>query len=402
MRRAPFLAAAGLLLCACNAQFTPETLVDSLRILSVVAEPPEVAPGEESTLRLLQTDPTRAAKDTSIIWVGCEPDPQDLGRSACNNAAILLKPSLITDYPPGLRVLGFNSATIGYRPAADVFDVLAADDPIRQNGSVGQVLAIVVGEKVSLTATGEELEAIFKRVETKETPAVIGITRVLVSQKAAKNHNPVIDGLTFDGAPLPKGASLQVQAGQRVALGVRVPEASREVYDELLPSGPSQRTEAVVGAWYSSGGRFSRERFDVTSPDSSDVFIAPGSEEFPEDAVPSGRRGDLWLVVRDNRGGQAFESFGFYVCDPSLPAPKVTSIEPPAAPGGYVVVRGENLDQVLDVVVGDTALSSGAFRAGPPPEFLALQPPLAAGSYPVTVRGKNCGSAETGLTYTVP
>jgi len=33
-----------LLLSGCGAQFKPETLVDALRVLSIKAEPPEVAP----------------------------------------------------------------------------------------------------------------------------------------------------------------------------------------------------------------------------------------------------------------------------------------------------------------------------------------------------------------------
>jgi hypothetical protein len=401
MRRALLLLPAAGLLGACNAQFTPETLVDSLRILSLVAEPPEVAPGETTSLRLLQTDPTRPAKSTSIIWVGCEPDPQDLGRSACNNASVLLKPSLITDYPPGLKLLGFGSAMATYSSTPGVFSVLEPGDPIRQNGTVGQVLAIVVGEEVPLDAVGEELAAIFKRVEDKVTPAVIGVTRIIVSERPVKNRNPIIAGLTFDGAPLPKGATVQVLPGQELTLGVEVPDSAREVYDELLPAGPVSKTEVVVGAWYSSAGRFSRERFDVASTEST-VFTAPGSDLFPSDPVPERRRGDLWLVVRDNRGGQAFEAFQFYVCDAAQPTPKITSIEPPTEIGGYLVLRGENLEQVLDVVIGDAALDNGGFRAGAPPAFVGLLPPLASGSYPVSVRAKNCTGSSTGLTYTVP
>ncbi len=46
-------------LSGCGVQFLPETLVSSLRILSLTSEPPEVAPGQPSTVSVLYGDPTR-------------------------------------------------------------------------------------------------------------------------------------------------------------------------------------------------------------------------------------------------------------------------------------------------------------------------------------------------------
>lgn len=384
---------------SCGAAFTPETLVDSLRILAISSDPPEVAPGAPSNVSVLSADPTRVGKTDTIIWVGCEPDPQDLNRSACNDASILVKPSLITSYPAGLKLLGFGPKAT-YASTPQVFDTLEPENPIRQNGSVGQVIVIVVAEEVQVTAMGEELNAVFRRIENKETPTAIGLTRIVVSEKAEKNQNPTITTLTFDGAPLPIGARLQVKPGQEVALGVEVPESSREHYTEQQPSGPMKKQEVVVGAWYSSNGRFSRERFDVTSTDST-TFYAPGSSKFPEDPVPEKRTGQLWLVVRDNRGAQAFEQFRFFVCDESLPTPKVTSITPPASATDQVVVSGENMNRVLDIVIGGKALETSTYSASRG-AFVGFEPQLPPGTYPVTMRGQNCSTVDTGLTYTVP
>lgn len=391
-----------LLSSSCGAQFTPETLVDSLRILSIVSDPPEVNPGQQSTVSVLFGDPTRVGQPNTIIWVGCEPDPLDQNRSACNDASILVKPTLITEYPPGLKLLGFGSKTNAiYSSSADVFSPLSPENTIRLNGSVGQVMAIVIAEEVNLSAMGDELTAVFQRIENKETPAAIGLTRILVSEKAQKNQNPTIDGLTFDDAPLPQGARLQVRPGQEVKLGVAVPESSRERYDELQPSGPVAKQEVVVGAWYSSNGRFSRERFDVTTEEPT-IFYAPGSTRFPEDPVPERRTGQLWLVVRDNRGAQAFEQFRFYVCDETLPTPRVTSITPPAVAGDPVLVRGDDMPRVLDILIGGVALGTSTYSSARG-AFVGFPPELVSGmTYSVTMRGQNCSSVDTGLTYTVP
>jgi hypothetical protein len=331
--------------------------------------------------------------------VGCEPDPQDLNRSACNDASLLIKPTLITEYPKGLKLLGFGPHAT-YASTPGVFDVLAPEDPIRQNGSVGQVITIVIAEDVKVSAMGDELKAVFQRIQDKVTPAAIGLTRIVVSQKAQKNQNPTITDLTFDGDPLPLGARLQVRPGQEVALGVEVPESAREHYTELQPSGPVDKQEVVVGAWYSSNGRFSQERFDVTST-APTTFYAPGSKKFPEDPVPEKRTGQLWLVIRDNRGAQAFEQFRFYVCDDTLPMPVVRTVTAPTVAGDPVLVTGDNMPNVLDILIGGVALETSTYSASRG-AFVGFPPTLPSGTYPVTMRGQNCSSVDTGLTYVVP
>jgi hypothetical protein len=184
-----------------------------------------------------------------------------------------------------------------------------------------------------------------------------------------------------------------------VALRVSVPESARETYTLKQPAGLVEETEAIVGAWYSSSGRFSQARFDVFDSPETD-FVAPGSAEAPDDPVPERRTGTVYLVVRDSRGGQAFTSYPFYVCDDST-APRVTAIAPPTSSEDRVVVTGENLANALDVVVGDVALAQGSYSPGRQ-SFLGAPPALPPGTYPVRVRGKDCSDADTGLTYTVP
>lgn len=395
-----FVLSSLVLLSGCGVEFTPETLINSLRVMAIRAEPPEVRPAEATRLEVLYSDPSRIGLPNTIIWVGCEPDPLDMNRSACNDASILIKPSLITEYPPGLTLLGFGPRA-SYASKADAFGVLAPEDPIRKNGSVAVVMSIVVGEEVEVSAMGDELNAVFRRIESKETPAAIALTRVLVSEKTeGRNQNPVISNLTFDGQDLPVGARLQVTAGQKVQLGVSVPESSRERYVEQQPSGPVEKQEVVVGAWYSIGGRFSQERFDVSQSDTT-TFTAPGATEFPEDPVPERRGGQLWLVVRDNRGAQAWEQFRYYVCDESLPSATVTGIQAPASESDPVVVTGTNMNRALDVVIGDRALTNGTYSAARD-AFVGYLSGLAPGTYPVRLRGQNCVNADTGLTYTVP
>ena len=395
--RAPILISL-LVLCACGANFKPETLVDGLRVLSITANPPEVAPGETASLDILHFDPTRPLSETTVVWVGCEPDPIDFNRSACNDTTALLQPTAFATFPPGVRLLGFGTHA-SYASAGTLFDGVDAGDPVRTNGTSGPALAVVIGEKINPTADDAELRDLFGRIERQELQTVFAITRVTVSEKEKKNHNPGLAPLRFDGQPLVPNAKLLVKPGQRVKVTPQAVEGSAETYEVVLPGGTESRSESLVVAWYSSSGRWDRARVDLAM-DPTTTFIAPGAAENPDDPVPEKRTGALFTVLRDDRGGKAFATTPFFVCD-DAPTPVVREVKAPTNPGDPITVRGENASSIVDVVIGGVALTRGAYSAGID-AFLGEVPPLPAGTYPVQVRARNCQTVETGLTWNQP
>jgi hypothetical protein len=385
-----------LLLEGCNAQFKPETLVDSLRVLAITAEPPEVAPGESAQLDILQLDPSRPTGKTTVVWVGCEPDPIDFNRSACNDTSALLQPTAFATFPPGVRVLGFGTRA-GYASASTLFDALPPEDPVRANGTSGPVLGVVIGEEVKPTSSDAELRELFGRIERQEVQTVMALTRVTVTERLTKNHNPKLEALEVDGVALPKNAKLQLHEGATVTLLPRATEDSPETYSVLLPSGPSERSESLVVSWYSTVGRFDQARIDVTGG-ALTKFISPGSQA--DDPVPEKRTGTVWLVMRDGRGGQHFETVPFYVCDDS-PTPTLRALQGPTSMGDPIVATGDDMSGALDLVIGGAALTRASFSPGRN-AFIGDVPTLPSGSYPVQLRAKNCAIVDTGLTWVVP
>ncbi|MBL8955406.1 MAG: hypothetical protein JNK82_31820 [Myxococcaceae bacterium] len=381
---------------ACGVQLKPETLVDKLRVLSIVAEPPEVKPGESAQLSALLLDPSSAR--TTVIWVGCEPDATGNNYTACNDTSGLLQPTSFTTFPEGVRILGIGN-NASYASGVNLFDGVPEGDSTRFNGVVGPVLAVVIGEEIDPTSTNEELAELFARIERQEVKSVFALSRITVSEREPPNLNPRFEGLDVDGVALPKNAVLQVQPGQEVALHVHA--APGETYTLQLPTGREERTEPIVGAWYSTNGRFSQERFDVITG-SDTFFLAPGSAEVPEDPVPQRRFGTLWLVLRDGRGGQAHTAVRFFTCDETLPEPKALTLTPPTAEGAPVSIKGMNLSSALDAVVGGIALVRGSYSTAQDAFLGDLPPELPPGTYPVTLRTKRCTSIETGLTLTIP
>ena len=388
--------ALGAVLSACGSNIKPETLVEKMRVLSIVAEPPEVNPGESSELVELTLNP---GGKTTVVWIGCQPDPFNQGRGACNDVTAALRPTSFADFPPGTSLLGFGPKA-GYTVRSDLFDVLTPDDPTRQNGTVGQILAVTLGDEIKATTTPEEFRALFARIEAREIQTLLSVTRVLATDRVVKNTNPKLSELLVNGEALPVNATLAVQPGEKVELEPRVPDAARETYTLVTPDGPVERTEQVVGAWYSTAGRFSEPRVDLFS-ETRAVFTAPGSVEVPDDPVPDRRTGKVWFVVRDGRGGQSWRELPLFVCDAAFTTPSVSAVEPPASPGDPVIIRGSNLANALDVVVGPVALANGSFSPGRD-AFLGDAPALPPGTYPVSVRGKDCSLVQTGLTYVVP
>ncbi|MFT3710693.1 MAG: hypothetical protein QM817_23975 [Archangium sp.] len=385
-----------VLLCGCNASFKPETLVDGLRVLAITASPPEVDPGQPAGLDVLQLDPSRPGGKTTVVWVGCEPDPIDFNRSACNDTSALLQPTAFATFPPGVRLLGFGTHA-AYASASTLFDGLTPEDPVRSNGTSGPVLAVVIGEEVKPTSSDEELRVLFGRIERQEVQTVMALTRITVTQRSKKNQNPRLAAFELDGVAQPKGAKLQLHEGATVTLLPRVTDDSRELFSVLLPNGPEEKSETLVASWYSTSGRFDQARIDV-SEGALTKFIVPGA--LADDPVPEKRTGTLWTVVRDGRGGQFFEALPFFVCDSSA-TPNVRQLVPPTLNGDPIVARGENMSGVLDLIINGVALTRGSYSSARD-EFSADVPVLPRGTYPVTMRSKNCAEVDTGLTWTVP
>ncbi|MHB8877187.1 MAG: IPT/TIG domain-containing protein, partial [Myxococcaceae bacterium] len=387
----------------------PETVVDGLRVLGVRATPAELHPGQVARLEALVVDPSRPGRRNTVVWLGCDPDPFDLGRSACSDPAVLSNPSAlggaadggVAQLPTGMHAIGFNEVA-GYAAPPDTFAQVPEGDPRRQRGTVAQVLALAVAEEVSPAATPEEISALLARVRAKEVKSVIALFRIRITEEAAVNQNPSLAALLVDEVPLPEGATLRVAPVGEVRLETTVPEGTFEDYQVLQPEGPLAKTEKVVAAWYSSWGRFAEARVSLRSellPEGGVArFTPPGGETEP---MPDDRAGAFYVVLRDTRGGQTWAQYPGFLCDASLPAPVASALSPTSGPAdgnAPLSLTGTDLDQALDVLVGGKALVKGAWSPARG-RFEGALPRLAPGEYPVLVRGKNCADVQTGLSY---
>jgi len=379
MRLLPVL----LLASACGGSWKPVTVIEGLRVIGVRADPPEVRPGQPASLEALVLDPTRPGERTTMVWLGCEPDPFGAGRGACNDLASIGDQNALLDsmrLPDGVKLIGLgNRAT--YATSPNLFDVLAADDDRRKKGTVGTIASLAVAADVPLNATPEELAPIFEKVQSKEIASQLTLFRVRVSENAVQNVNPTIDALIIDGQTVPKGAAAMIQPFVEHYMDLAAHEM--EPFSEIAPMGVVEKEERLVVSWYSTAGRFSYDRVALGT-DVKSRYVGPG-DEVENDPIPEGRRGTFWTVVRDSRGGQVWAEWPFFVCDLGRPWPRVTQVE---RSGGQLILRGENLEQILDVVA---TTPNAAVRGGYSAVLKAWVGDDTPG--PLELRTRGCGRA---------
>ncbi|RMG19639.1 MAG: hypothetical protein D6729_04665 [Deltaproteobacteria bacterium] len=299
--------------CGGEGNLRPPTLVDRLRILGVQAEPPEIPPLEDATLRVLAVDPE--GRELGFVFVACDPifdpDPGAPTFTACESAANLEDPEAARAlFESGdARLLGLDLASpeAVYTPPRDAegrpIDLMAelpAGDPRRRTG--GSITVVV------LAAPLEELEAALldpKAADLSSTETALALKRITLSEQPRPNENPALRGLRSGGALLTPRSALSFPPGVDVTLRAEVTPESLEHYERLRPDGTNEkRQETITVSWYSSAGRFGDRRTQAGEPN---LFRAPGPEGPPP--PPAGGRIELWMVARDGRGGTDWMAF---------------------------------------------------------------------------------------------
>ncbi len=379
----------GCLLSACQDEFRPVTLIENLRVLGMRGDPAELKPGESARLSALVVDPSRPDSSSSVLWVGCEPDPFNANRTACSDVGVVGSASSVAGLPPGTRIIGFND-TASYLAPADIFNAFPLDDVRRRVGTTGQVLAVAIAEEVAPTATMAALQEVLGRVQRGETRSVVTLFRLPIAEGVAKNAHPSAPRLIVDGDALPLGARLALKPNQVLQLDVEIEPQDFEAYVQVTPSGDDAKVERVVAAWYATRGELSQARTVLGESVKTALKL---TKSVAEDASELERTGLLYVVLRDTRGGQSWQTFSTYACNPKGPTARVTSVKLPAVIGEPVVINAENPEAVLDVSLNGVALRAVTFNRSTG----RLEAQLASGqmltSGPTRVVSKNCTRA---------
>ncbi len=237
-----------------------------LRILSMQADTPEVAPGGSANVTPLVSDLNGGGRALTYSAEACVDPGIDLG----NPPTCAIRPDrvvLATNAPlplPGPEYTANGPAIAVTVPAT----ILAGRPPQDLNNGVAYLLFYTVTAADGATTTA------FKRI--------------LVSTRAPKNTNPTITALRGDGV------AFTTLPANPVDLSIQIAPGSAETYVLMASDGTtSSVTEDLLSTFFISDGSLDNER----SRGEEAVRWAPTGQ-------PAGRRIVVVGVVRDRRGGE--------------------------------------------------------------------------------------------------
>ena len=302
MRRALLL----MLVMGCGPEFDPASLVTGLRVLAVKAEPPELAPGETSTLTPLIVDSRGMDAGTPrVTWSLCLQAP--LPGSAVS------KDCLSTD-------LGTSDIVteLGEGPTMQVTMPNVTQQQLGIPDSTGGVYLPVI---MRVTDGVETVSTVYRLRYTAKisTPFFTGPIQ-------PPNHNPKIDDILVsygnDGG-IAHLDEIKINAKDRIAMRASLSDDSAEMYPQiegaLDPSKISldggikffdggidigsihlvEVTETLRVSWFTNIGRFVPDVTGEAGKLDAELRLDKYLVTPPADI-------DLYIVVRDDRGGTDF------------------------------------------------------------------------------------------------
>ena len=313
----------------CSNDLPAASFIDKLRVLAVRAEPPEVAPGQETALDLLAVEPPvpqldgGAPRPLSAVWLACALPPGALTLEPCgvggglgDGGATLAPPACKDDPGAPLCVVG-TDLTARYTPAAGVLGG-AASTQILVTVAVADTDGGAVGCLLDIANNGGR--------PTDPDHCVVALKRLAVSDVPddQRNRNPTLADFTVTP---PGGVAEPLDSGQPV--WVPAPGKDKAEWDVIAhrSDDAAERKadgtyEALTVSWFTTAGHLDGGR-SLYLPDGCNTpsacadqvpelgadttWYAPTADEAAPYVAADGRV-QLWAVIRDDRGGVGWRS----------------------------------------------------------------------------------------------
>lgn len=323
MRRLAVLSVVGATtaLTACTEPFDPQSIVKGPRILAIVAEPPEAAPGQDVTMTAMvalpRRPPTLGTPRVELRYRVCPRLDEGLPGFAGMQYGVVQDDRGCREDAPFVAELDVDDLGVATLPGT--LTELAYTSVEAAAETYGDLL-----DEETLTlildTTGLPL-AVEVDLYVDDAFVMRGFKRVLITRRATRGTNPPLPRFAVheshvtargdEALPFvcrPEGAAPVVSAGEAVEITptrLDIPEAHaagaidgldpdwRETFPVIDING--QVLEAHEGAyynWFATGGSFSRE--DSREPDPVTRWTPPREELGVH---------HLWLVVRDGHAG---------------------------------------------------------------------------------------------------
>ncbi len=317
------LIVAALLVGGCSSDLPAASFIDKLRVLAVRATPPEVAPGETTTLDTLAVEPLVPQLDggapapLSYVWLACALPTGTLTVAPCGVGTGLsasTMPPACKDQPSAPLCIIGTDATVAYQSDVGVLGGAAST----------QLLLTVAVADTDAGAVGCLLDiANNNGLPTNPDHCVVSLKRLDVSDPAqrttAPNANPTLADFY---ATTPSGFAQTLDDGNGVwqyAPGADLAEWDVAAHrsDDAAEKKPDGTYEALTVSWFTTAGHLDGGRSLYLPPGCNQpsqcadqlpetgadtTWFAPTADQAAPVVDASGLV-DFWAVIRDDRGG---------------------------------------------------------------------------------------------------
>lgn len=265
-----------LLVMSCSNQNLPKyNTLDRLRIIALIAQPPEVNPGDSVTITPLVSDLNETSTLTYAAFACLDLGISMGAKPTCtgNPSTVILSSGAISTLSPTKLFTGVADAISFAVPNQQT--ILGSRSPVQQYNGVAYIF-----EYVLQNSSGEELRAI-KRIAVSDT------------SKTTKNANPLINDFLFNGASV----SSTMPLGTTVSASLSFTGTPTESYTRMNSSAELiSEAEELITTWFITDGKMKSQR-----------TLGLDANEYETPAqTPAGRDSYLIGISRDGRGGAGY------------------------------------------------------------------------------------------------
>ncbi len=304
---------------SCGVTFSPPSLVSTVRILAIQANPPYAAPGTPVELQILAVDGRAAQPQTmTVAWLpqACIDPPADTYYACYAPLASILQ--------PGQDIT--SSLTSG-----STFSFTMPDDVITNHGAaptsdpygLAFTFAVACAGKIeyvgfsSQNPSANPLGCFDESGNALDANSFVFAYSTIYSFTDRTNSNPVISNLTFNGNAVDPTAGITVSTCTAADtkkcptsdIDTVVPASSQEPDPGTLDASGNPLKEQIWVDYYVTGGSVSAEAVILYDASLGPLPSSPTKLTAPNAAAEL----MLWAIVRDNRGGVSWVQVPLHV-----------------------------------------------------------------------------------------
>jgi len=286
-----------LVLAACTDEVSQASVIDSMRVLAIALDKPEASPGDMINAEVLVADPEGNGRRLNFAWLVCPLDYDSEAYECSSEGNSFFLPYFAENDPKASFFI-----------PSDVLDSIPGSEEGPEQRTVSVGVFICAGGKLEIEA--EELEQ-----SCVGGDALFAYKRLIVSRNKKQNRNPEIlevtrrdEGSGKTGIKFFENGKNSVNGcnpdGECVVQNIRAALKSKliEKYERTIFNETEEVDEEPFLAWFATSGEFRFNR--SVDPVDEDEIVWQNYWKPPESGIVQ-----MWVVVRDGRGGTDWTSF---------------------------------------------------------------------------------------------